>query len=86
VIKDQLGTVPAPWSIAYRFMIAFAAMALWARLKHRAPALAAEVWPVALGLGVLQFSVNFNGVYAAEHFITSGLVATCSGCCSSPTA
>lgn len=79
VIRDQLGVVPAPWSIAYRFMIAAAAMALWARLKHGNLSLPREVWPVALGMGVLQFSVNFNGVYAAEHFITSGLVATLFG-------
>ena len=79
VIKDQLGTVPAPWSIAYRFIIAAAAMALWARVKHGDLRLPREVWPVALGMGILQFSVNFNGVYAAEHFITSGLVATLFG-------
>jgi drug/metabolite transporter (DMT)-like permease len=79
VIRDQLGVVPAPWSIAYRFIIAAAAMALWARLKHGNLRLPREVWPVVLGMGVLQFSVNFNGVYAAEHFITSGLVATLFG-------
>lgn len=27
VIRDQLGTVPAQWSITYRFIIAAAAMA-----------------------------------------------------------
>ena len=79
VIRDQLGVVPAPWSIVYRFVIAAAAMALWAKLKHGSLSLPREVWPVALGMGVLQFSVNFNGVYAAEHFITSGLVATLFG-------
>jgi drug/metabolite transporter (DMT)-like permease len=79
VIRDQLGVVPAPWSIAYRFMIAAAAMALWAQLKHGSLRIPREVWPVALGMGVLQFSINFNGVYAAEHFITSGLVATLFG-------
>ena len=30
----------------------------------------------ALVLGVSQFSVNFNSVYMAERFITSGVVAT----------
>ena len=30
----------------------------------------------ALVLGVTQFSVNFNSVYMAERFITSGVVAT----------
>jgi drug/metabolite transporter (DMT)-like permease len=76
VIRDQLGVVPAPWSIAYRFIIAAAAMALWARLKHGHLRLDRAVWPVAALIGLLQFSLNFNGVYAAEHFITSGLVAT----------
>ena len=31
VIRDQLGTVPPQWSVAYRFVIAAAAMALFAR-------------------------------------------------------
>ena len=31
---------------------------------------------VALVLGVTQFCVNFNAVYLAERYITSGLVAT----------
>jgi drug/metabolite transporter (DMT)-like permease len=76
VIRDQLGVVPAQWSITYRFLIAAGAMALWARLKHGGLALPREVWPLAGLIGVFQFSVNFNGVYIAEHFITSGLVAT----------
>ena len=33
VIRDQLGTVPPQWSVAYRFIIAAAAMALVARWK-----------------------------------------------------
>ena len=76
VIRDQLGVVPAQWSIAYRFLIAAVAMALWARAKHGSLALPREIWPVAGLIGLFQFCVNFNGVYVAEHFITSGLVAT----------
>ena len=33
VIRDQLGTVPAQWSITYRFLIAAAAMAAMTRWK-----------------------------------------------------
>ena len=76
VIRGQLGTVPAQWSISYRFAIAAAAMAglaLWKREGLRLPAggiLAATV------LGFFQFVLNFNAVYMAERQITSGLVAT----------
>ena len=31
VIRDQLGVVPAHWSVAYRFVIATAAMAAYAQ-------------------------------------------------------
>ncbi|HVH48442.1 MAG TPA: EamA family transporter [Sphingomicrobium sp.] len=76
VIRDQLGSVPAQWSVAYRFLIASAAMfavSKWNgdRLIPGKPML------IAAGLiGVAQFTLNFNAVYMAEHFITSGLVAT----------
>ena len=33
VIRDQLGTVPPQWSVAYRFIIAAIAMALVAKWK-----------------------------------------------------
>ena len=33
VIRDQIGTVPPQWSVAYRFMIAAVAMALVAKWK-----------------------------------------------------
>jgi drug/metabolite transporter (DMT)-like permease len=76
VIRDQLGVVPAQWSIAYRFLLAAAAMALWAQIKHGTLRVPREIWPIAGLIGLFQFCVNFNGVYVAEHYITSGLVAT----------
>jgi drug/metabolite transporter (DMT)-like permease len=76
VIRDQLGTVPAQWSIAYRFVIAAAAMAMIARWKGEPLRLPASGLAVAAALGFFQFVVNFNAVYLAEHHITSGLVAT----------
>ncbi len=75
VIRDQLGTVPPTWSVAYRFAIAAAAVAGYAlvtRTPLRAPR---ESWWVIALVAVAQFVFNFNLVYRAEAFITSGLVA-----------
>src|SRR3546814_19798492 len=33
VIRDQLGSVPASWSVCYRFLLAGVAMAIFARLR-----------------------------------------------------
>ena len=76
VIRDQLGVVPAQWSVAYRFLLAAAAMALLARIKGHKLRLAPGGLRVAAILGALQFCTNFNAVYLAERHITSGLVAT----------
>ena len=76
VIRDQVGSVPPQWSVAYRFMIAAAAMALVAKWKGQSLKMDRGGLSAALVLGITQFSVNFNSVYAAEQFITSGVVAT----------
>ena len=76
VIRDQLGTVPAHWSITYRFIIAAVAMALVAMAKGESLRLPPLGLAAAAILGLLQFVINFNAVYLAEHHITSGLVAT----------
>ncbi len=76
VIRDQLGTVPAQWSITYRFLIAAAAMAAITRWNGQSLRLSGAGLGVAAILGFLQFVVNFNAVYLAEHHVTSGLVAT----------
>ena len=75
VIKDQLGNVPAQWSITYRFVVACLGMFALAKLRGESLALAkgGQLW--ALLLGITQFTLNFTFVYNAEHFITSGLVA-----------
>ncbi|MBR0552473.1 DMT family transporter [Stakelama marina] len=75
VIRGQIAEVPAAWSVTYRFLTASTvmfALALWRR----------ERFPIdprgllfAAGLGLSQFCLNFNFVYQAEHYITSGLVA-----------
>ena len=76
VIRDQLGTVPPQWSVAYRFAIAAVAMAIVAKWKGQSLKLDRGGLIAAVVLGVSQFSVNFNSVYLAERFITSGVVAT----------
>nr|WP_295662726.1 DMT family transporter [Polymorphobacter sp.] len=75
VIKGQLGVVPAPWSVAYRFSLACALMAAftiatgrWMPLRRRGHAFAAIA-------GTAQFALNFNLVYASERHVTSGLIA-----------
>ena len=76
IIRDQVGSVPPQWSVAYRFIIAAAAMALVAKWKGQSLKMDRGGLIAATILGISQFSVNFNSVYAAEQFITSGVVAT----------
>jgi drug/metabolite transporter (DMT)-like permease len=76
VIRDQLGTVPPQWSVAYRFIVATAAMALVAKWRGEKLALGRAALLPALFLGFAQFCINFNAVYLAERHITSGVVAT----------
>jgi len=76
VIKDQLGAVPATWSVTYRFVIAAAAMFAWAAASGASLRIGRRGHLLAALFGVPQFCLNFNFVYAAEHHVTSGLVAT----------
>ena len=76
VIRDQLGVVPPQWSVAYRFGIAAVAMAAVAKWSGDSLKMDRGGLFAATVLGVTQFSLNFNSVYLAERFITSGIVAT----------
>lgn len=75
VIKDQISDVPPSWSVSYRFMIAALAMFVLVGLKGLSFRLGwpGQFWAVLIGIA--QFSFNFNFVYNAELYITSGLVA-----------
>lgn len=76
VIRDQLAAVPPSWSVCYRFLLGGIGMALFARMRRMPLALP---WPgvaFAALLGLAQFVLNFNFVYRAEHYLTSGVVAT----------
>ncbi len=75
VIRDQLGTVPAGWSVTYRFTVASVAMFALAAIMRQPLKIDRQMMRWTVLLGLLQFCFNFNFVYAAEHHITSGLVA-----------
>lgn len=75
VIKGQLGTVPVAWSVSYRFFGAGAAMLLLCIVLRRPLRLPAAAHGLALVVALLQFCLNFNLVYEAERYVTSGLVA-----------
>ncbi len=75
VITGQLGEVPPSWSVSYRFLVAGVAMLAWAAYRGQLARLDARGWGFALALGALLFCLNFNFVYRAEAYVTSGLVA-----------
>ena len=76
VIRGQIGTVAPQWSVTYRFAIAAIAMAAVARWKGQSLRPNPPMLIAATILGVSQFCINFNCVYVAERYITSGIVAT----------
>lgn len=75
VIQDQLSVVPSSWSVTYRFAVAAAGMFLLALVMRQPLRVDREFLCWSILLGLIQFSLNFNFVYLAEHHITSGLVA-----------
>lgn len=74
-IKYQLGIVAPDVSVAYRFALAAVLLALWCLASGRSLRfpLREHVWLIALG--ALLFGFNYVGVYWAEQYVASGLVA-----------
>lgn len=80
VIKDQLDAAPPSWSVTYRFAIATVGMFLLAAMTYKRGfrmTLGGHV--VAMLIGLSQFFINFNFVYRAEIYLTSGIVAVLFG-------
>jgi len=75
VIKDQISTVPPGWTIAWRFAVATCGCFLLAAARRESLRLPPGVQGYALLIGLLQFCGNFQFVYRAEGYITSGVVA-----------
>jgi drug/metabolite transporter (DMT)-like permease len=74
-IKWQLGVVPAPVSIAWRFGIATLLMFALLRLMRRPMWPPREAWRYLIAQGVALFCLNFLCFYYAENVVPSGLVA-----------
>lgn len=75
VIRDQIAVVPAAWSVTYRFAAAAIPMFIIAAARRETLLLSGRAWGFAAAMGIAQFGLNFNFVYPAEHYVTSGLVA-----------
>jgi drug/metabolite transporter (DMT)-like permease len=75
VIRDQLGVVPASWSVCYRFAVAALGMAVVARMSGIPLRLRGREILFCGTLGVAHFALNFNLLYRAEAHLTSGLCA-----------
>jgi len=75
VITDQLAVVPLHWSVAYRFATGGLTMLAYAAWKRETVRLDARGLLFVVALAFTQFCLNFNFVYRAETYITSGLVA-----------
>ncbi|MEE9432809.1 MAG: DMT family transporter [Sphingorhabdus sp.] len=75
VIRDQISVVPSSWSVSYRIAIATVGMFLLAKVMRLKLGMDGKAHGWAVIFGILQFMLNFNLVYAAEAYVTSGLVA-----------
>ena len=75
VIKDQISTVPAAWTVAWRFALATIGMFALTALRRDKLALPREATGFVFLTGLVYFAVNYQLVYASEHYLTSGLVA-----------
>ena len=74
-IPYQLGDVPVPVSIGYRFVLAALVLYLFAFATRRRLTIPKHALPIVGLQGLLLFCVNYVLVYHGTGFITSGLVA-----------
>ncbi|MEI6418358.1 MAG: DMT family transporter [Sphingomonadales bacterium] len=77
VIKTQLGVVPPGWAVAWRFCLAALVMLGLCLVRGQSLRLPPGGHGFALLLALSQFILNFNLVYRANAYLTSGLVAVC---------
>ncbi len=75
VILYQLGSVPVLNSVGWRFGLAAVLMALLAWQQGARLRLPLRVHGWLIAAGVIQYGGNYWGVYEAERYIPSGLVA-----------
>lgn len=75
VILYQLAEVPAVQAVAWRFALGSVLLFGIAAWRGEGWGLPARLHPWLMLTGVVQFGLNYLGVYEAEHHIPSGLVA-----------
>jgi drug/metabolite transporter (DMT)-like permease len=74
-ISFQLGEVPAPVSIAYRFWIAAAVLMAFLLIARKPWWPPRQAWPWLFAQGIALFCLNFLCFYYASQWISSGLEA-----------
>lgn len=74
-IKYQLTGVAPEVSVAYRFALAAALLAAWCLASGRSLRFSRRDHAHLAAVGVTLFGLNYIGIYWAERFVTSGLVA-----------
>jgi drug/metabolite transporter (DMT)-like permease len=74
-IKFQLGVVPPTVSVVWRFALAGLLLLAFAAVRRRPLAFSARQHRWIALQGALLFGFNYVGVYLAEQYLTSGLVA-----------
>ncbi|HWW68701.1 MAG TPA: EamA family transporter [Duganella sp.] len=74
-ITFQLGVVPAPVSIAYRFWLAAAVLMAFLLIARKPWWPPRQAWPYLFAQGIALFCLNFLCFYYASQWVTSGLEA-----------
>jgi drug/metabolite transporter (DMT)-like permease len=74
-ITFQLGVVPPAMSVAYRFALASLLLAGWCAATRRSLRFSRRNHAYLAALGATFFGANYVGVYWAEEYLSSGLVA-----------
>lgn len=74
-IKYQLGVVAPEISVVYRFAAAGALLVLWCAATGGSLRFSRRDHLFLAAQGALMFGFNYSGVYVAEEYATSGLVA-----------
>src|SRR5690348_12317202 len=74
-IRYQLTDVADEVSVAYRFALAAAVLAVWCLVTGRSLRFSRRDHAYLAAVGVTLFGLNYVGVYWAERLVTSGLVA-----------
>jgi drug/metabolite transporter (DMT)-like permease len=74
-ITFQLGSVEPEVSVVYRFALAATILLVWCRARGRALRFPLRTHALLAAQGATLFGLNYVGVYVAERYVASGLVA-----------